>query len=276
MTQKATGTHSLYMYGVIIAKELQLSELPSIMGIDQHNITMQIVKDIAAVITPVDAQGFSQQQIDLRLKDAEWLKEKAFHHHQLITAINEHLTVLPMPFCTIFQNEENLAGLLSEQHDALLEKLSALQGKKEWNLKLFCLAEKALSYVIKNNAAVLELREKLSSMPKGKQFLMKKKLEHLISSEFELEQSKWWKEIIEQLQTVVSEANLRQNWGKDVTERKDEMIANCDFLVDEKKTEQFLNKIEEIEYMFEVLGCTFHVTGPWPPYHFSKMTTETK
>ena len=37
MTQKATGTHFLYMYGVIIAKELQMSELPSIMGIDQHN-----------------------------------------------------------------------------------------------------------------------------------------------------------------------------------------------------------------------------------------------
>ena len=26
--------------------------------------------------------------------------------------------------------------------------------------------------------------------------------------------------------------NLRQNWGKEVTERKDEMIANCDFLID--------------------------------------------
>ena len=28
---------------------------------------------------------------------------------------------------------------------------------------------------------------------------------------------------------------LRRNWGREVTERKDEMIVNCDFLIDEKQ-----------------------------------------
>ena len=276
MTLIGAESHYIYIYGVIIAEELQRSEVPSIIGIDHQNITLKIIKDIATVITPVDAHSFSQQQIDLQLKDTEWLREKTFHHHQMIAAINEHLTVIPMPFCTIFQNEENLENSLNEQHDSLLERLFAMQGKKEWNLKIFCLPEKALSNVLKNNSAVIELREKLPLMPKGKQFLMKKKLEQLILSEFDLEQSRWRKEIIEQLETLVSEANLRQNWGKDVTERKDEMIVNCDFLVDQNKTEQFLNKIEEIEQRFKTLGCTFHVTGPWPPYHFSKMTKESK
>lgn len=269
-------TYFIYLYGVIRAEELNRSEIPSIIGIDQQSITLIKVKDIAAVITPVDPRSFSQPQIDLQVKDSEWLKEKAFHHHHLIASFDENLTVLPMPFCTIFQNEENLVCSLNEQHDALLAKLLAMQGKKEWNVKLFCLKEKVLSYVLNNNPTVIELREKLPSMPKGKQFLMKKKLEQLISSEFELEQSRWWKEVMEQLELEVSEAKLRQNWGKDLTERKDEMVANCDFLVDQSKTEQFLTKIEEIEQSFKTLGCTFHVTGPWPPYHFSKMTKETR
>jgi hypothetical protein len=269
-------TYYIYMYGVIIAEELNRSEIPSIKGIDQQSITFIKVKDIAAVITPVDPHRFSQPQIDLQLKDSEWLKEKAIHHHHLIAAFNETATVLPMPFCTIFHNEENLVRSLYEQHDALLEKLLAIRGKKEWNVKLYCLKEKALSYVLKNNSSVIELREKLPSMPKGKQFLMKKKLEQLISSEFELEQSRWWREVMEQLEPEVYEAILRQNWGKDLTERKDEMVANCDFLVDQCRTEQFLNKIEEIEQRFKPLGCTFHVTGPWPPYHFSKMTKVTR
>ena len=51
-------------------------------------------------------------------------------------------------------------------------------------------------------------------MPKGKQFLMKKKLEHLITSEFEVEQSRWWKEINQQLKSVVSDANLTPKLGK--------------------------------------------------------------
>jgi hypothetical protein len=268
------NTYYLYMYGVTLAAELNQSAIHSITGIDQQGIAFIKVKDIAAVITPVDTYSFSQPQIDLQLKDSEWLKEKALHHHQLIALFNESVTLLPMPFCTIFQNEENLLSLLNEQHDVLREKLLSMQGKKEWNLKIFCLAEKALSYVLNNNPKVMELRENLPLMPKGKQFLMKKKLEQLISSEFELEQSRWWKQVMAQLEAEVSGTNLRQNWGKDLTDRKDEMIVNCDFLVDESRTEQFLNKIEEIEQRFLALGCTFHVTGPWPPYHFSKMTKE--
>jgi hypothetical protein len=264
----------IYMYGVVLAEELSQSKIPSVKGIDQQVITFIIVRDLAAITTPVDTHNFSQPQIDLQLKDSDWLKEKAFHHHKLITSFNENVTVLPMTFCTIFQNEENLVSLLNKEHDTLREKLLAVKGKKEWNLKIFCLKEKVLSHVLNNNPAVIELREKLPSMPRGKQFLMKKKFEQLIASQFELEQSRWWKEAMEQLEPEAAEANLRQNWGKDLTERKDEMVANCDFLVDESKTQQFLNRIEEIEQRCQALGYTFHVSGPWPPYHFSKVTKE--
>jgi hypothetical protein len=276
MPLTSKDTYFLYVYGVTKAEKQNPLEISSITGIDQQSITLKKVKDIAALITPVNAYSFSQSQIDLQLKDAEWLKEKAFHHHQLIATLDENFTIVPMPFCTIFQNEESLENVLTKQHDTLLEKLLAMQGKKEWNVKLFCLSEKALSYVFDHNPAVMELREKLPSMPKGKQFLMKKKLEQLISSEFELEQSRWWGEVMEQLTPIVTDASVRQNWGKDVTERKDEMITNCDFLVDQNKIDQFLNKIEEIEQRFKALGCTFHVTGPWPPYHFSKIPKETR
>ncbi len=85
MTHTEVETDFLYMYGVILTEELQKSEVPSIMGIDQNPVTVKIFENLAAIITPVNAQDFSQQQIDLQLKDAEWLKEKAFHHHQCIT-----------------------------------------------------------------------------------------------------------------------------------------------------------------------------------------------
>ena len=96
MTHTEVETDLLYMYGVILSEELQKSEIPSIMGIDQKPATIKIFKKVAAIITPVSAQHFSQQQIDLQLKDAEWLKEKAFHHHQCITTIDQNFTVLPM------------------------------------------------------------------------------------------------------------------------------------------------------------------------------------
>ncbi|MGG3564290.1 GvpL/GvpF family gas vesicle protein [Neobacillus rhizosphaerae] len=276
MSYTRVMTDFIYIYGVILAEELQYSEVPSILGIDHKEVTFKTFNNLAAVITPVSAQNYSQQQIDLLLKDAEWLKQRAFHHHEVISIIHQHYSVLPMSFCTIFQDENNLENLLIEQYDVILKKLFSLKGKQEWNVKLFCQIDRTLSYVIENNTAVVELRGKLATMPKGKQFLMKKKLEHLIASQIELEQSNWWQEINDELSPFVNDLNLRQNWGKEVTERTDEMIVNCDFLIEKGTSAYFLNKIQELEESFEALGCAFQVTGPWPPYHFSKMEKETK
>ncbi|MGG1677068.1 GvpL/GvpF family gas vesicle protein [Neobacillus sp. NRS-1170] len=274
MTLTEIGTDFIYIYGVILTEELQYFEIPTFKGIDQKPFYTTPYKDLAAVITPVNALDYSQEQIDLLIKDAEWLKEKAFQHHEVIAAIHNNATVLPFSFCTIFQKETTLESFLSEQYDAFYQKLLSLKGKQEWNIKMFCDTDKALAHVIDHNPAVLELKENLAFMPKGKQFLMKKKLEHLIVNEFELEQAKWWQEINQKLLSFVHDTNLRKNWGKEVTERKDDMIMNADYLIETSKTEHFLNKIQEIEKTYTTFGCTLHVTGPWPPYHFSKMVKE--
>ena len=274
MNRTIADADYIYMYGVIPAEELQRSTFPSFIGIDQNPVTVKIFKDLAAIITSVHSQQYSQQQIDFQLKDAQWIKEKAFHHHECISIFHQQFTVLPMAFCTIFQNNNNLESLLNNEYDTLFKKLSFIGDKQEWNLKLFCHMEQALAFVLRHNSAVKELQEKLATMPAGKQFLMKKKLENLIFSEFETEQNRWWQEISQQLKPFVDNTNLRRNWGRDVTERKEEMLVNCDFLIDKNKSDEFLTKIEEIEVSYEALGCTFYLTGPWPPYHFSKMGEE--
>lgn len=274
MTLTNVDKEFIYVYGVCLAEELQKSEVPDVLGIDHNPINIKIFQDLAALVTPVNATNYSQQQIDLQLKDAKWLQGKAFHHHEIIADYQQNFTILPIAFCTIFQTEGNLESLLTGQYHLLLEKLTYLKGKQEWNLKLFCDSELALSYVLKNNPAITEMKQKLVSMPKGKQFLMRKKLDQLVATEFELEQAKWRHEILPQLGSVIDDSNLRQNWGKEVTERKDEMVGNYDFLIHESKVEQFLNKIAELEKTYEALGCSFQVTGPWPPYHFAKFVKE--
>jgi len=270
MTHTAVENDYIYLYGVVLKEELQKSEVPSIVGIDQKKTSVIPYKELAAVITPVNPLNFSQQRIDLQLKNPDWLKEKAFHHHECISAINSKFTILPMSFCTIFQKEENLRSLLNEQYDVILEKLNRLKEKQEWNVKIYSNSEQAFSYVIKNNPSVLELRENINTMPKGKQFIMKKKLNQLICDEVEKEQSLRWQQVEQKLKSYFEGAKLRKNWGKEITERQDEMIVNCDFLIYKHKSELFLNKIQDLEREFAEAGCTFQVSGPWPPYHFSK------
>jgi Gas vesicle synthesis protein GvpL/GvpF len=263
-----------YIYGVIPREELHSSEASILIGIDQRPVEIQIYQDLAALITPVSSTNYSQQQIDLQLNDAQWLQEKAFHHHQIIAAFQENNTVLPFSFCTIFQNEDNLEGFIIDQYHLLCEKLASLKGKQEWNVKLFCQSEQALAHILSHNPTIVELKQKLTSMPKGKQFLMKKKLDQLLISQFEREQARWLSDIMLKLESVIEDTNLRKSWSKEITERKEEMIGNCDFLICETKVEQFLSQMEELEKSYKLVGCMFQITGPWPPYHFSKIVKE--
>ncbi|MFP7296585.1 GvpL/GvpF family gas vesicle protein [Neobacillus niacini] len=270
MAHTSVETYFLYLYGVIPREELENKEIPSFCGIDQKDTKVISVNELAALITLVNPQNFSQENIDQQLKDPEWLKEKAYHHHECISVMHKYFTILPMSFCTIFQKEEKLRSLLNEQYESILEKLNKLKNKQEMNLKIYCDDDQAYSYVVNHNPAVQEFRETIASMPKGKQFIMKKKLKQVITSQVEQEQSGWWYQIERVLQLLIVESRLRKNWGREITERSDDMIVNCDFLIDKRNIEPFLNKILELEQDFAKLGCSFEVSGPWPPYHFSK------
>lgn len=269
-------TEFLYLYGMIPLEELQTSEIPIISGIDHHPTAFKIFQNIVAIITPVHPHHYCQQQLDQQLKNVEWLTEKAFHHHQYLTDLFHHFTILPMSFCTIYRNEKNLEKLLSDHYGLFLDKLAALKNKEEWNLKLFVRKEEAISHILNHNAAVLDLKTNLAAMTKGKQFLMKKKLEQLITSELEKEQAWWWQDILHRLKTVAAEVNLRKNLEKEITARKDDMFINCDFLINKKQVANFSNSIKEMSSFYASKGCLFQLTGPWPPYHFSSIAREPK
>ena len=51
MSHTEVETDFLYMYGVILAEELEKSEVPSIIGIDQNPAIVKIFKNLAAIIT---------------------------------------------------------------------------------------------------------------------------------------------------------------------------------------------------------------------------------
>ncbi|MGG1576281.1 GvpL/GvpF family gas vesicle protein [Fictibacillus sp. NRS-1165] len=269
-----TKTKLLYVYGISAASDVLEADLALAEGIGGQAIQIKVYQALAAVLTEVNGETFCQEQIDLHVKDSEWLKEKAFHHHESIAAVQQQFTILPMSFCTIFENEKNLQTLLMNQHDEILQKLKKLRGKQEWNVKMFCSPDRLRSFVELKNPAVKELENQMASMPKGKQFLMKKRLVHLVESEREREQAQLWFKVTEQLEPFVCDQLVRQNWGKEMTEIGEEMTANCDFLIEKERAGEFFQKIEEIEEQMKEKGCLFHVTGPWPPYHFSKMMKE--
>ncbi|MBY0147309.1 GvpL/GvpF family gas vesicle protein [Neobacillus niacini] len=58
MARTAVENDFIYLYGVILKEELQKSEVPFIIGIDQKKTSIIPYKGLAAVITPVKPPEF--------------------------------------------------------------------------------------------------------------------------------------------------------------------------------------------------------------------------
>lgn len=274
MSDKRIQRDYLYVYGIIPKEELSDRIDHTLAGIDEQPIIPITFKDIVAIATPVNPQKFSQRNIDSLSKNLDWLQENALHHHSRIEELYGKFTILPMSFCTIFQNEQKLSALLNQSYDELSEKLQSLKGKEEWNLKVFCKLESAKHYILEHYPSIKKSKEDLLSMPKGKQFLMRKKIDLKIEEETVKEIGKWQGDIQQFLNGFIEDSRLRSNWGREVTGRADDMIINCDFFVEKNRTDPFISAVHECEKLFTDRGCAFQLTGPWPPYHFSKMGSD--
>ena len=111
-------------------------------------------------------------------------------------------------------------------------------------------------------------------MPKGKQFIMKKKLNQLITTELEKEQTQWWYEIEKASKTLyIAEIKASSGIGgkEYIRERNDEMIINCDFLIEKKHGRTvFKPNSTNRAKVYHISGCTFQVSGPMAPLSFFK------
>lgn len=263
----------VYLYGIILSTELIQKEVPLFKGIDQSPCFFTKYKDLTAVVCGVNSQDFSQEQLELKIKDPNWLEEKALHHHECITLLARYYTILPISFCTIFEHTDSLQQMLSTHYESLSRKLNTLYQKQEWNVKIYYDSETMKSFVLQHNPTVLAFQEELEHMPKGKQFIMKKKLNQIVQAEVDREQNNKINELTEQLKCCSSDFLVRKNWGKEISQKQEDMVLNCDFLVESGRVDMFLKKINEYEQTSSQ-GWILQVTGPWPPYHFSKMAKE--
>ena len=87
---------------------------------------------ISAVFTPVDAESFSQEAIDARAGDLEWLGAIGYRHQDVVSDLMKHTAIVPLRAFTLFSSEEALRAYLHEHREMLDRILERLDGKQEW------------------------------------------------------------------------------------------------------------------------------------------------
>jgi hypothetical protein len=266
----------IYLYGLVPTKEAENQLFPSMKGFDGHTELFTIpIQDITAIVSLLDSKQYSEEMIQDRMnQDMEWLQEKAFHHHEIVINLAKLHTIIPLKFCTIYQSQERLIEAIQSTREKIAATFKALSGNEEWNVKIYCEDSQLKKHVSEKNPIIEAKKAKISELPKGRQFFELKKIDKLIDSELEKEKKRISENIHNQLKHFVLQGNVKRNWNKDVTGRRDNMTWNGVYLVSKKKVEPFLKMIKQYEEKMHGLSWRFEASGPWPAYHFSSFIGE--
>jgi len=225
-------------------------------------------QDLYAIVNKVKESEFAEENLKRNLADLEWIKIKASIHEKVIEGIMKNSCVIPFKFAAIFNSEDNLKTMLSRHLEEFKDILEQLEDKEEWGVKIYCDLEKLKEVIIQEDGEILNIDKEINSSSPGKAYLLKKRKEELLNIAVNKKLNEYGQVSFDRLKERSQEARINKLLPKEVTERKDEMILNSVFLVEQDKVAVFLNTIEEFKTRCADKGLFFDCTGPWPPYNF--------
>jgi Gas vesicle synthesis protein GvpL/GvpF len=222
------------------------------------------VDDIAAIYTPVKAEEFTQEVIDRRAGDLEWLGAIGYRHQDVISTLMKSTAVVPLRAFTLFSSEEALRAYLYDNADALRKVLARLDGKQEWTLQVEFEPQKWSESLVMRVPSLRDLHSQIESATAGKAFLLRKKLD----DERKRASAEAEKDVLAEIERAVLDT-LRCETVAETRERRDGAFPQINVLIDRDEEAQLQGLHAELISRYEAEGVTLALTGPWPPYTFA-------
>ncbi|MER5442429.1 GvpL/GvpF family gas vesicle protein [Streptomyces sp. NPDC002790] len=235
---------STYIYGIASAGHPSLPD--GMGGIGDPARTVRVVKEgsLAAVV--------SEAPDDLRPKRRDLLA-----HQSVLAEAGGGGPVLPMRFGSLAPDDQAVADVLAERADHYQERLSALEGKVEYNVKAQHDEEAVLHRVMAESPEVRTLAD-ANRQAGGGGYEERLKLGELVVAAVQAREAA---DAVE-LQQLLEPSASAMSTGPESTG----WLANISFLVEQKASEHFLAAVEQVRGSHSHIELT--VNGPLPPYSF--------
>lgn len=254
---------AIYLYGVI-GENVKLEKY---IGMDLVNKLYLIENNgLYAVVSKVKLNEFGHPHIEENLENLSWLKEKAELHMILIQNVMEHTQIIPLKFCTIFNDEERINGFLEEHLEGLTKNLTKIKNKEEWSCKIYWEKKDFIDNFMGKERE--EIEKKTSKISEGAAYFMKKKLEGNLN-EKAVDKANWLVgKITQSLNDMGLDIKKNKILAKEITGRNEEMLMNYALLIDVDDKSTFYEKMKGLQEKVESKGLLLEYTGPWPSYSF--------
>ncbi|MEU5347221.1 GvpL/GvpF family gas vesicle protein [Streptomyces sp. NPDC020766] len=235
---------STYVYGITSGSHPSLPD--GMEGVGEPARQVRIIKEggLAAVVSDAP-EGLRPKRRDL------------LAHQNVLAETGAAAAVLPMRFGSVSPDDAAVAGVLAERADHFKERLGALSGKVEYNVKATHDEEAVLHRVMSENPEVRALTE-ANRQAGGGSYDDKLRLGEVVVAAVqhrEAEDAAELQRVLEPVAAAVSVGPESTGW-----------LANLSFLVERASAEDFIAAVEELRKGQPHLEVRLH--GPLPPYSF--------
>lgn len=219
---------------------------------------------VAAVFSPVDSAAFSQEVIDQRAGDLEWLGSIGYRHQAVMTELMKRTALVPLRAFTLFSGEEALRDYLSQSAATLENTLRRLDGKQEWTLRIELDPAKWSEALTSRVVSLRQLQEQSDAAGPGRAFLLRKKLEE----EKKRASHQAEDDLLAELEREIASV-LRCESVAESRQRREGAFPQISVLVN-RDEETILQELQtKLNDRYAVEGVTIALLGPWPPYTFA-------
>jgi hypothetical protein len=217
-----------------------------------------------AIYTPVADEEFSQDAVDRRAGDLEWLGAIGYRHQAVNAELLKHTAMIPLRAFTLFSSPEAIDRYLHENRELLAKTLARLDGKVEWTLRVEIDPQRFSDSLTDRVASLRELASQIESANPGRAFLLRKKLDdEKKRASREAEQ-----QVVEEIERAVLETLACETLAESRIERSG-AFPQINVLLNRDEESQLHDLRGELAARYEPEGVTLALTGPWPPYTFA-------
>jgi len=231
-------------------------------------------RQLEAVVSKVCLEEFGSDEIPKKAQeDLSWIREKALAHEKVIEqAMRQNskvLSVIPMRFGTIFKDGASLEKVLDKDYSKVEKNLERIRGKQEWSVKVYLMDREKFEQAVKEKSeSIKEKEEEMASLPEGMAFFMEEELKEIIAKEVDKELGDVVTGFFDRLAKHTASSIKNRLLQKELTGRREPMVLNSAYLIQEKEIDDFKAEIEDLKREIQTQGFCLEYSGPWPPYNF--------
>lgn len=233
-----------YIYGIAATTHPALPEGMGGIGDPAHKVRTVRHGELAALV--------SDSPEDLRPKRRDLLA-----HQSVLDEAGAGGPVLPMRFGSIAQDDDAVVAVLAERAEHYAERLRALEGKAEYNVKA-AHDEQAVLHQVLAESPELRAMVEVNQRAGGGSYEQKLHLGEQITAAVRAREAGDGAEVLHALEPCADSVSV----GPEGTG----WLANVSFLVNRDSADGFVDAVEELRRNRPHLELRVH--GPLPPYSF--------